>query len=194
MTRDEMIIGLCYLAILASVPLAGGRLSALADLPLRRSWLALVAIVLQIVVISVLPSGDHTIHTTVHLLSYVLLGAFAFSNWRIPGLLVAGFGGLLNFIAISANGGVMPADPDTIASFSHTTPDGEFANSQVLAHPKLLFLRDMIATPASLPLHAVFSIGDLVLMLGVAVLVHVQCGSRLVPRRHRARVAEAIAA
>jgi hypothetical protein len=185
-----MIIGLCYLAILASVPLAGGRLAALADLPLRRSGLALVAIVLQIVVISVLPSGDHTIHTTVHLLSYVLLGAFALSNWRIPGLLLAGFGGLLNFIAISANGGVMPADPDTIASFSHKTPDGEFANSQVLAHPKLLFLGDIIATPASLPLHTVFSIGDFVLMAGVAVLVHVQCGSRLVPRRVRARRAE----
>jgi len=184
-----MIIGLCYLAILASVPLAGGRLGALADLPLRRSWLAVVAIVLQIVVISVLPSGDHTVHTTVHLLSYVLLGAFAFSNWRIPGLLLAGLGGLSNFIAISANGGIMPADPKTIASFSHSTPEGEFANSQVLAHPKLLFLGDVIPTPASLPLHTVFSIGDLILMFGVAVLVHVQCRSRLVPRRWRARKA-----
>jgi hypothetical protein len=182
-----MIIGLAYLAILLSVPLARGRLVALADLPLRRPGLAVAAILVQILVISVIPGGDQTFHTTAHLFSYVLLGAFAFVNRRIPGLAIAAFGGLLNFIAISANGGVMPADPETIASFSHTTPDGEFANSQVLAHPKLLFLGDVIATPSSLPLHTVFSIGDLVLMLGVAVLVHVQCGSRLVPRARRRR-------
>ena len=35
-----MIIGLAYLLVLASVPLARGRLTALADLQLRRPWLA----------------------------------------------------------------------------------------------------------------------------------------------------------
>jgi hypothetical protein len=182
-----MIIGLVYLAILASVPLARGRISALADLPLRRSGLAVAAIVLQIVVISILPSGDQTFHTTAHLASYLLLIAFAFCNRHIPGVALAALGGLSNFAAIAANGGVMPADPDTIASFSHTTPDGEFANSQILEHPKLLFLGDVIATPSSLPIHTVLSVGDLVLMLGVFVLVHTACESRLIPRRLRRR-------
>ena len=61
----------------------------------------------------------------------------------------------------------------------------------MLENPKLLFLGDVFATPASLPLHNVFSIGDGILLLGVAVLVHVACGSRLVPRRFAARPAVA---
>jgi ABC-type antimicrobial peptide transport system permease subunit len=180
-----MIIALVYLAVLASVPLAGGRITALADLPLRRSGLAVAAILIQIVVISLLPGGDHAIHTTLHIASYVLLGLFAWSNRHIPGLALASFGGLLNFIAITANGGVMPADRAAIASLGHKTAEGDFANSQILEHPKLQFLGDVFATPASWPIHNVFSIGDIVLVIGVAVLVHVACGSRLVPRRRR---------
>jgi hypothetical protein len=180
-----MIIGLVYLAILASVPFARGRLAALADLPLRRPGLAVAAILLQILIISVIPGGHQSFHTTAHMLSYVLLGTFAFCNRHIAGFAIAALGGLLNFVAIVANGGVMPANPDTLASFQGADTNGEFANSQILEHPKLLFLGDTIPTPSSLPIHTVFSIGDLVLMLGVAVLVHTACGSKLVPRRLR---------
>jgi hypothetical protein len=178
-----MIIGLAYLLVLASVPLARGRLTSLADLPLRRSYLAVAAIVLQVLVISILPGGDHTIHTTLHLASYFLLGAFAVATRHIAGLPIAAFGGALNFTAIAANGGVMPADPAAIASLARTLPKGEFANSQILEHPKLLFLGDVYATPASWPIHNVFSIGDGILLLGIFILVHVACGSRFVPRR-----------
>jgi Family of unknown function (DUF5317) len=188
-----MIIALVYLAVLASVPLAGGRLGALADVPLRRSGLAVAAILIQIVVISLLPGGAHAIHTALHISSYVLLGAFAFANRRLTGLPIAAFGGLLNFIAIAANGGVMPADQDAIASLAHTTADGDFANSQVLDHPKLQFLGDVFATPASWPLHNVFSVGDMILVAGVAVLVHVACGSRLAPRARSRRLALQVA-
>ncbi len=48
-----------------------------------------------------------------------------------------------------------------------------------------MFMGDTLATPSSLPLHTVFSVGDLLLMFGVAVLVHTACGSKLVPRRLR---------
>src|SRR4051795_3708687 len=173
-----MIIGLAYLLVLASVPLARGRLTKLADLQLRRPWLVLAAIAVQILVISILPKGDHTIHTTLHIASYFLLGAFAFSNRHIAGVPIIALGGLLNFIAITANGGVMPADPDAIASLPRSAK-GHFANSQILAHPKLQFLGDVFGTPPSWPLHNVFSIGDIVLLLGIAVLAHVACDSRL---------------
>src|SRR3954467_3182953 len=85
-----MIIALVHLLVLASVPLAGGRLGALADLPLRRSGLAVAAILVQIVVISLLPGGAHALHTTLHIASYLLLGAFALANRRMPRLLLAG--------------------------------------------------------------------------------------------------------
>jgi hypothetical protein len=180
-----MIIGLIYLAILASVPLARGRLSALADLPLRQPGLAAAAITLQVVIISVIPGAGEGFTKAAHMLSYVLLGAFAVCNRHIPGVIIAGLGGLSNFVVIAVNGGVMPTNPETLASFQGADTKGEFANSAILEHPKLLFMGDTIATPSSLPIHTVFSIGDLILMLGVLVLVHGACGSKLVPRRLR---------
>jgi hypothetical protein len=181
-----MIIGLAYLLALLSVPLARGRLSALADLPLRRPGIAVAAIVIQIGVISVLPAGNHTFHTSLHLLSYALLGVFAFSNRQIAGVPIIAFGGLLNFIAIAANGGVMPTAESAAKSLAVTRSSDEFLNSRVLEHPRLQFLGDTIPTPASWPLHNVFSIGDLILLVGVTVLVHAACGSRLFPRRFAA--------
>jgi hypothetical protein len=186
-----MITALVYLAVLVSIPLARGRISRLADLPLRAPALAVAAIVLQIVVISILPSGSHAIHTTIHITSYLLLGAFAVANRRIAGVPILALGGALNFVAIVANGGVMPASAHAIASFSHQTAAGDFANSQVLEHPHLLFLGDVIALPASWPLHNVFSIGDITTFVGVAILVHVACRTRLVPRRFATRAAVA---
>src|SRR3954467_14475996 len=139
-----MIIGLAYLLVLLSVPLARGRLSALADLPLRAPALALAAIVIQIVVISILPSGDHTLHTSLHLFSYALLGAFAFANRRITGVPIIALGGLSNFVAISANGGVMPTSASAAPSAAASRAgEGEFINSRVLENPKLQFLGDI---------------------------------------------------
>jgi hypothetical protein len=186
-----MILALVYVVVLLSVPLAGGKLSTLADLPLRRSWLAAAAIVVQVGVISLLPCGSHALHAGLHLASYGLLGAFAWSNRRLTGVPVVALGGLLNFVAIAANGGVMPTDPDAVASLAHTTAQGDFANSAVQAHPHLLFLGDILATPASWPVHNIYSVGDVVIVVGVAVLVHVACGSRLGRLTRRPAVAAA---
>lgn len=180
------MIGLFYLAVLLSVPVAGGRLSALADLRLRRSGLAVAAILMQIVIISLLPAGGHALHRGVHIASYLLLGAFAWSNRRVAGVPVIALGGLLNFLAITANGGVMPASRKALAALPQVTAKGDFANSQVLAHPKLQFLGDVFASPSSWPVHNVFSVGDIVLFVGVTILAHVACRSRLVPRRFAA--------
>src|ERR1700754_1158080 len=139
MTWDEMIIGLAYLLVLLSVPIARGRLGALADLPLRKPALALAAITIQILVISILPAGDHTFHTTLHLFSYVLLGAFAFANRHIVGVPIIALGGLSNFVAIAANGGVMPTAQSAAGSVAHSAGEGEFINSRVLEDPKLQF-------------------------------------------------------
>jgi len=178
-----MLLGLAYLLVLLSVPLARGRLSALADVELRKSWLALAAIALQVVIISVIPGLLGPLGEPLHMVSYVLLGAFAWLNRGIVGLPVIALGGLLNFVCITVNGGVMPSDPDAMASIGRAAAAGEFENSAPVAHPKLAFLGDTIATPASWPVHNIYSIGDLLILAGAFVLVHVACGSRLVPRR-----------
>jgi hypothetical protein len=182
-----MILGIVFLLCLASVPLARGGLTALADLKLRRPWLALAGIGVQILIISVLPSGTAGFHEAIHMLSYALLGAFAWSNRRIPGVPLIMLGGLLNFIAIAANGGVMPADPDLALHVAREAGEG-FVNSGAVENPRLLFLGDVFATPESWPLYNVYSVGDLAIVLGVLVLLHGVCRSRLVPRRWRGPV------
>jgi hypothetical protein len=189
-----MILGLAYLLCLLSVPLAGGKLSRLADVKLRAPGLAGAAIAIQVVIVSILPGSIGALGEPLHMASYLLLGAFAFVNRRIAGLPVIALGGLSNFICITVNGGVMPADPDALRAIGRSPSSDEFINSTALAHPKLQFLGDIIPTPASWPVTNVYSVGDLLILAGAFILVHVACGSRLVPRRFRVRARAEVAA
>jgi hypothetical protein len=174
-----MLFGVLFLIVLVTVPLARGRLTAFADLKVRLAWLAPAGIGVQILILKVVPSGAAGVHEGIHMLSYGLLGAFAWSNRRIPGVPVIMVGGLLNFIAIAANGGVMPADPDIAR---HVAGAEGFVNSGAMEHPHLLFLGDVFATPQSWPMYNVFSVGDIVILLGVVMVLHGVTGSRLAPR------------
>lgn len=189
----RMLIGAALLLCILSVPLTGGRLSGLAELEFRRGWLAVAALVVQVLIISILPHGVAGLSKEIHLATYVLLGAFLVANRHIPGLLVIAAGGALNFAAIASNGGVMPADPDAIAAAGITQNAADFANSAPASDAPLGFLGDVFYTPGWLPIHNVFSVGDLVILAGAFVLLHRASGSPLgrLPRRRRLRPAEA---
>jgi Family of unknown function (DUF5317) len=164
------------LVFLVLVPLLGGRLSALVELRFRRPWLLWAALALQVFLF--MPGGPAW--PAAHLFSYALAGVFVWHNRHIPYLWLPCLGGLLNLAAITANGGTMPARAaaEAAAGLTATGP----ANSSVVAHPHLAFLGDVFAIPASWPLHNVFSVGDVILVVGAGLLVHRVTGSRLVPR------------
>jgi hypothetical protein len=166
-----VIIGLCLL----SVRLAGGRLQRLADLRLRMPGLAFGGIALQFLIVTIAPGGLAGLHEAIHVASYALLGAFGWVNRRVAGVPVVLAGGALNALAILANGGVMPTDPDIAEASARQATGGEFANSTADADARLAFLGDVFATPDSLPLQNVFSVGDLVIVLGLLVVVHAAC-------------------
>ena len=184
-----MLIGAALLLCIASVPLFGGRLGALADLEFRRGWLAVGALVIQIVIISIVPHGG--LSEEIHLATYFMLGGFLVANRHIPGLLVIALGGTLNFAAIVTNGGVMPADPDAIAAAGIPKEAGEFANSAPADSAPLGFLGDAFHTPGWFPIHNVFSIGDIEIVLGAFLLLHFVCNSRLARVPFSPRPAEA---
>jgi hypothetical protein len=165
------VIGLCLL----TVPLAGGRLAGLSELRLRRPGLAVAAIALQFLIVTVAPGGLAGLHEALHVASYALLGAFGWANRRVTGVPVLVAGGALNAIAILANGGVMPTDPSIADANASDVAAGEFANSTADADARLAFLGDVFATPDWLPLQNVFSVGDLVIVLGLLVVVHAAC-------------------
>ena len=179
-----MLIGLAFLLCLASVPPARGRLSALADVRFRAAWLLLAAIAVQVVIVSIVPGqGSAAVHNAVHVATYLLVGAFVVANRHVPWVWLIALGGLSNFVAIAANGGVMPADPDAVAAAGLPLDPGRFVNSGVVADPALAFLGDVFWVPASWPVSNVFSVGDVLIVLGALLALHCVSGSRIAVRR-----------
>lgn len=193
-----MLLLVFVLIALATVPLAGGRLGALADVTFRRNGLLGGALLLQVLVIVVLPRGLGDVAPAVHLASYGLAAGFLVANRTVPGIALVGLGAAANLAAIAANGGVMPADPGAIATAGIELDPTAFSNSTVVAGARLAFLGDVFAVPAGWPLANVFSVGDVVLVVGAFVGLHRICGSRLAPRarrpaaqaRHQARLGD----
>ncbi len=176
-----MIIPLIGVLAILSPVLFGGDLRRLGDLKFRGSWVVLVALVAQVVVISVIPGENHTVLAVVHLATYAAAGWFVAMNRRVPGILVVAVGAASNALAIAANGGVLPASRGALQRAGLHLDPHEFVNSGVLAHPHLAVLGDVFAIPSGLPLANVFSIGDVLILCGVAWGAHRACGSRLVP-------------
>ncbi len=90
-------------------------------------------------------------------------------NVRVPGVAIIAIGAACNLAAIIANGGWMPADPGALASIGG--PGSGPTNSIVLADPALRPLTDLFALPSWLPFTNIFSIGDVLIGLGVAVTI-----------------------
>ena len=178
-----MVIGLVFLLCLVTVPLAGGRLGALAELQFRARWILVASILAQIAIISVVPQGSATLHDAVHIGTYVAVAAFVVANRRIPWVWLVALGGALNFAAILANGGVMPATPRALKAAGMAFDPAEFTNSNAVAHPHLQFLGDVFSLPSSWPVSNVFSVGDVLIVLGALFAMHCVCASRLALRR-----------
>jgi MFS family permease len=91
-------------------------------------------------------------------------------NARIPGLAIAAVGGIANLVAIIANGGRMPVDPAAARIVGHVPPTG-YTNTVEQLTANLKPLTDIIAVPPPLPFANVYSLGDVLLVVGIAVTV-----------------------
>jgi hypothetical protein len=161
-----------------TVPLAGGRLAALAEVRVHLGWLLPAALAMQTASIY-LPGLPLVARIALQVLSYPVAGLFLASNRHLPGMLLVAAGGACNLLAMSVNGGIMPASPAAAASAGQTGAAAGYSNSAVVADPRLAFLGDVFAIPSSWPLANVFSPGDVLIALGVAWALHRLAGSRL---------------
>jgi hypothetical protein len=173
------LVAVVVLGALA-VPLSGGRLGALADLRLRRLWAIYAALGLAILGVNFpgLPDG---VRSLLLVAAYPVGAVFLAANWRVPGVPLVALGAGLNLLAIAANGGVMPASSDALAAAGLPVGGPGFRNSDAVADPRLAFLGDVFAIPASWPLSNVFSVGDVLIGAGLVWGLLRVCGSRLVP-------------
>jgi Family of unknown function (DUF5317) len=183
-----MLLVVTAVALVLSVPLAGGRLSRLADIRIRAVWAVLLAAAIQVGISDVAPGGSHWLHVALNIASYMLDAYFLFANRRMTGVPIVAVGAGLNILAIATNGGVMPASASALR-ISGIDPRAGFDNSAHLVHAHLAFLGDVIPVPGPWPIGNVLSVGDLTIFIGALIVLHSACGSRLFPRRRgRARI------
>jgi hypothetical protein len=177
-----MFMPFAFLLLLVTVPLAGGRLSRLSDLRLAGGRLVVLALGLQVLMASVLPvvapDAPHRLLIALHAASYAVIAWTLWLNRAVPGLLLIALGGGTNAAVIALNGGTLPADPDALLEAGFAVSPDEYKNSGVVDDPVLAWLGDVMATPSWLPFRNVISLGDVVVLLGGAVLLHVVCASR----------------
>ena len=151
--------------------LTGGRLDRLDGLGLRWVPLALIGLGIQLVLF-IGPVGDAvgTLGSAIYVVSTGAVLVFVLRNIRLTGLPIVALGAALNLAAIMANGGVMPTTEAALTAAGLDPTDG-FSNSAIVAAPVLAPLTDVLALPSWLPLANVFSIGDLLIGVGVAVAI-----------------------
>ena len=182
-----MTLALAFCLLLVTIPVAGGRLRRLEELRIRWVWLPALAFAIQVLIVTVAPEGDESLHRAAHLFTYALAGACVLRNLDLRFVWVVALGGLLNVIAIVANGGVMPASRGALETAGLDVRTGEFANSDFVEGARMSFLGDVFAIPDGWPGANVWSVGDALMLLGVLLVLHAAAGSRLVGARRTER-------
>ena len=183
-----MIVVVGFIIAVLAVPLLGGHLTRLESVSFDKAWLITLAMGIQIP-ITTFAAGwfPESVTGAIHLLTYVLAFGFVWFNRVEVGMVILAIGAMCNFAAIAGNGGVMPAS-EWATQLAGLEPTEEFMNSGVVENPRLLFLGDVLAIPNGWPFANVFSIGDMLLVVGGGYMLHRLCGSKLFPRTHREMV------
>jgi hypothetical protein len=205
-TRKVILVVVFGLGLL-TIPLAGGRLGALAEVRPRRWPVLAAAVLVQLAALKAPLPRD--VAVALNGFSYVLGGWYVGANRSLLGLGLrlglrrragaragAGLGGWLvvaggaaNGLALAVNGGVMPASQRALAAAGLSTglssgvgvdAAGSFVNSALVPGARLAFLGDVFAVPRSWPLANVFSVGDVLLLIGALLVAHRLCRSRSV--------------
>jgi hypothetical protein len=172
-------------AVLAAVAavLRGGSLKTLADTHFDWLWLLFAGLAVQVAAQIWAPEWlEGGAGTAVIIASNVLVVAFLLLNRQLPGMALIGVGLALNVVVIAANG-AMPVSVSASRTAGVDPPPAGIADvehERLTDDTKLPWLADVIAIPNT---HEVFSVGDVVLALGVGALVYRRATWNKRPRR-----------
>lgn len=158
------------LGILAGLAV-GGSLANLSGFRFRWAALAVAGLLVQVVLFT--PTGDQLAGTAgppIYVASTIAVFAAVLRNIRLTGMAIVALGSLSNLVAVAANGGAMPADPGALA-IAGLDGAGEHTNSVILAEPALRPLTDIFGIPAWLPFANVFSVGDVLIGVGIVIVI-----------------------
>ncbi|MFQ5921836.1 MAG: DUF5317 domain-containing protein [Anaerolineales bacterium] len=176
---------LSVIAISVLIGLAtGGRIQSLARFRLRHAWIPVGLFVLQKVIVE-LPIVNAT---TASLLAPALLAAsygalvlFLLVNLSVPGIKLILIGSVLNLTVMLANGGYMPVTREGLERTGHAdrivVRDEQAlvkGSKSIVLEPegtRLHMLSDIFRVPEPYPFATNFSLGDVVISAGVAMMV-----------------------
>jgi hypothetical protein len=151
--------------------LLGGRLAGLEAVRLRWAPVAIAGLIVQVVLFSGPVTeriGDAG--TPLYVASTVLVLAALLRNLRVAGLPLVALGAVSNLVAIVANGGSMPASADALAALGKSIGE-EYSNSVLVTDPAFAPLTDVFAMPRWMPMANVYSIGDVLIGVGIAIAI-----------------------
>jgi hypothetical protein len=147
---------------------------------LRWLWLVLLGLLLQVLIFPLFSERPLLSYGTVplHYLSYGLVLLFLVANLRVLPLLALGAGALLNLCAIAANGGRMPASATALAAAGYVdvaeklTSGSTHGNVLLMSEAtRLNGLGDWLYLPSWVPFSTAFSVGDVLILIGIAWLI-----------------------
>lgn len=151
--------------------LLGGKIGNLAGFRFRWGALAVAGLLVQVMLFT--PAGDRLFGEAVpaiYIASTLAVFLAVLRNIRLPGMAIVALGAISNLAAITANGGFMPASREALATAGFEEA-GDHTNSVVLEDPALEPLTDIFALPSWLPFANVFSIGDVLIAIGIVVVI-----------------------
>jgi hypothetical protein len=151
--------------------LMGGSLAGLGQVRIHWAALAVLGLLVQVVLFfGPVAERVGSLGTPIYIGSTALVLVVVVRNIAVPGLALVAAGALSNLAAITLNGGQMPASPDAMAFLGKAVHAG-YSNSTVVESPVLAPLTDVFALPPFLPFANVFSVGDVLIGVGVAVVI-----------------------
>ena len=162
---------------------------------LQSTWLAFAAFFPQIVV-AYWPATRHLLPdwlaSIALLISLTLFAAFAWRNRHLPGMPILLAGLALNLCVMVANGGWMPINPQTASRLAGSDVLGlvslgsRFGQKDILLlsqNTRFEFLADRLLPPAWFPYQVAFSLGDVLVSLGIFwLLAHPSVKARIPPK------------
>jgi len=160
--------------------LQNGRIANLTVLRLKTWGLVVAALLIQLAIFPLFSERPLFPYATtaLHFLSYGLIFLFLFLNHHVRSFGLIGLGSFLNLLVIALNGGYMPSSLVALERSgaqevaAHLTEYGVYGNVVLMSgETRLNIFGDFLYLPGSQPFASAFSIGDLLLALGLIWLI-----------------------
>lgn len=179
-----MILTLGIVAAVGLGLVTGGKLDRLTRVEIRWWPVVLAAVALQFISVGTWTTeavAGVPIRQAAFVVTHTLILAVAAANLGLDGFRAVVLGAAVNLVALLANGGLMPVSAEARVAAGHQAALDSLATGAMVLGSKgvvlpadqsnLWLLTDILVAPRPLPVTAIFSIGDLLVVLGLGFLI-----------------------